>query len=79
MKNAKTIEPWQPPNKFINHANIEDRYLKKKKKPTNEENEDDENKQARKTILQREDVFKKPYDKESWSLRSVSHLVHNKC
>ena len=60
LKNDKPIEPWRP---CANNFSANDLPDKTKKKKHSEE-ENDDKKDKRKSILERENVFRKPYEKE---------------
>jgi hypothetical protein len=60
LKNDKPIEPWRPCANNFSANDLPDKS--KKKKHVEDENEDKKNK--RKGILERENVFRKPYEKE---------------
>merc|ERR1712070_630843 len=62
LKNDRPREAWRPSAKNFSASDLPD-YGKKPKKPTEGEDGEDKKKPTRKGILDREDVFKKPYMK----------------
>jgi len=62
LKNDRPMEPWRPSAKNFQPSDLPD-PAQKPKKPVDEEAEGKQ-KRARKGILDREDVFKKPYSKD---------------
>lgn len=62
MKNDKPLEPWKPCAQSFSAADLPDHG--KKKKAANENEEEAEKGDKRKSILERENVFRKPYEKE---------------
>ena len=61
MKNDKPIEPWRPCANDLQMKDLPE-YGKKKKKHHHDDDEND--KGNKKGILERENVFRKPYEKE---------------
>jgi hypothetical protein len=78
MKNMKPLEPWKPAKAGeIEHSNL---YLlfnniiahlmdmaSKKRKKNDDDDDEDENKHKetmKKSIFERENIFRKPYEKE---------------
>jgi hypothetical protein len=67
MKNMKPLEPWKPAKSGdIEHTHLMDMASKKKKRDDEEEDNDHEKRKEKlkKSIFERENIFKKPYEKE---------------
>jgi len=68
LKNMKPLEPWKPAKAGeIEHTHLMDMASKKRKKNDEEEDDDDEEKHKgdkKKSIFERENIFRKPYEKE---------------
>jgi hypothetical protein len=67
LKNMKPIEPWKPAKAGeIEHTHLMD-MASKKRKSNNDDDEDEGTKRkekVHKSIFERENIFKKPYEKE---------------
>jgi len=64
----KPLEPWRPAKAGeIEHTHLMDMASKKRKKGSDDEEEDDQEKdkdKLKKSIFERENIFRKPYEKE---------------
>jgi len=63
LKNAKPLEPWRPSAAAFTVDDVKVQYGRKPK-TTEEDDDDKKNTNKRKGILERENVFRKPYEKE---------------
>mmetsp|Transcript_33677 Transcript_33677/g.52027 ORF Transcript_33677/g.52027 Transcript_33677/m.52027 type:complete len:103 (-) Transcript_33677:17-325(-) len=59
LKNDKPLEPWRPSAADFSAADLPEYGMKKKP-----QDEEDDQKKKRKGILDRENVFRKPHEKE---------------
>jgi hypothetical protein len=67
MKNMKPLEPWRPAKGGeIEHTSLMDMASKKRKKDDEDEEGDSPKRKAveRKSIYERDNILKKPYEKE---------------
>jgi len=65
LKNMKPIEPWRPAKSGdIEHTHLMDMASKKKKKDDDDEEHEKKREIKKKSIFERENILKKPYEKE---------------
>ena len=69
MKNMKPLEPWKPAKSGdIEHTHLMDMASKKRKKHGSDDDDEENNHESKeklqKSIFDRENIFKKPYEKE---------------
>jgi hypothetical protein len=66
LKNMKPLEPWKPAKAGdIEHTHLMDMTSKKKKRDDDEEEDNDKKRsKSKKSIFERENIFRRPYDEK---------------